>query len=148
MPKSIDRSLYPCDVKLPLQWGEMDAFGHINNIQYFRYFETARIAYFRSIDFATDAVTAAGTVGPILADTSCRFRFPLQFPDNIEALARVSTLAESEFEMEYVVWSETKQDVAAVGTGRIVCFDYDRATRVPIPDEVVAAIKRHQPDLG
>ena len=41
---------YPVVVETPVAWGEMDAFGHVNNIVYFRYFETARIAYFEKLD--------------------------------------------------------------------------------------------------
>ena len=42
---------YPVTVEVPVVWGEMDAFSHVNNVVYFRYFETARIAYFYEIDF-------------------------------------------------------------------------------------------------
>jgi acyl-CoA thioester hydrolase len=37
---------YPVVIEIPIAWGEMDAFQHVNNIFYFRYFESARIAYF------------------------------------------------------------------------------------------------------
>ena len=37
---------YPVVIETPVAWGEMDAYGHVNNIVYFRYFESARIAYF------------------------------------------------------------------------------------------------------
>jgi len=40
---------YPVVVDIPVAWGEMDAYGHLNNIVYFRYFETARMAYFERL---------------------------------------------------------------------------------------------------
>ena len=56
----------------------MDAFGHLNNIVYFRYFETARIHYFERCGFM--ATYEEDRIGAILHSTSCRFRRPLHFP--------------------------------------------------------------------
>lgn len=41
---------YPVIVDFPIAWGDMDAFQHVNNIMYFKYFESARISYFERID--------------------------------------------------------------------------------------------------
>ena len=41
---------YPVTVEIPVAWGDMDAYGHVNNTMYFRYFETARIAYFYRLE--------------------------------------------------------------------------------------------------
>jgi len=70
---------YPVVIEVPVAWGEMDAFGHVNNIVYFRYFESARLAYFYKLDLI-DMMTKTG-IGPILASTSCRFKIPLTYPD-------------------------------------------------------------------
>jgi len=56
---------YPVIIEIPLAWGEMDAFQHLNNVVYFRYFESARIAYFDAIEAMTVMETTG--VGPILA---------------------------------------------------------------------------------
>jgi len=57
---------------VPVTWGEMDTFQHVNNIVYFRYFESERLAYFYKLDLI-DLMTRTG-IGPILASTSCRFK--------------------------------------------------------------------------
>lgn len=100
----------------------MDAFGHVNNIVYFRYFETVRIALFEAVDFIDPAGT--GGVGPILAATECRFRIPLVYPDTVTAGAWVESLEEDRFVMGYAVFSHAHDRVAAEGSGRIVAYDY------------------------
>ncbi len=94
---------YPVVVEVPVAWGEMDAFGHVNNIVYFRYFETARIAYFERLD--VPEFLARDPVGPILAETSCRFRAALSYPDTVWVGARVESVGEDRFVMRYAVLS-------------------------------------------
>ena len=55
---------FPVVVAIPVAWGDMDAFQHVNNTVYFRYFESARIAYFERLEFM-ELMQATG-VGPIL----------------------------------------------------------------------------------
>ncbi|HEY5596956.1 MAG TPA: acyl-CoA thioesterase, partial [Candidatus Bipolaricaulota bacterium] len=75
-------------IELPVAWGEMDAFGHVNNIYYFRYFESGRLDYFARIGYL-DYVKHTG-LGPILASTQCTFRKPLVYPDTVSVGTRVS----------------------------------------------------------
>lgn len=136
---------WPVVIDIPVAWGEMDAFGHVNNVVYFRYFESARIAYFETVGY-TDLMRASG-LGPILADTRCRFRAPLHYPDQLAAGARIATLGPDRFEMEYSVASERLGRIAAEGGGLIVSYDYNAGARVTLPAPVRAAIERLQPSL-
>jgi len=131
---------YPVTVPFPVHWGEMDAFDHVNNVTYFRYFETARIAYFDAIGYREHM--ALHQVGPILAETACRFRRPLSYPDDLIAGARVTEVGDDRFTMEYAVWSTSQQTIAATGHGAIVSYDYAAGRRVPLPDVIRAAIAR------
>lgn len=125
---------FPVAITLPVVWGEMDAFGHVNNAVYFRYFETARIAYFERIGML--AFMEKQGIGPILAHTECRFRIPLTYPDSVEVGARVTAIEADRFLMQYQIWSQTAQAVAARGSGLIVSFDYRKACKVAIPAEL------------
>jgi len=118
-------------VEFPLHWGEMDALGHVNNIVYFRYFETARISYFErtGIQHSGDV-----HIGPILASTSCRFRRPLAFPDRIHVGAKVTEIGADRFTMEYAVTSERLDAIAATGEGIVVSFDYRAGRKHPLPE--------------
>ena len=81
-----DHLQYPVYISIPIQWGDMDAFGHVNNIVYPQFFKSARIAYFEKMRIVGDT---ASNIGPILASTQCKFIYPLRYPDNIWATAKV-----------------------------------------------------------
>jgi len=125
---------FPVRVELPVAWGEMDAFGHVNNVVYFRYFESARIACFEQLDYS--ALTESTGLGPILASTDCRFRLPLTYPDTIIAAARIGAIGTDDFLMHYVVVSRRHARVAAEGSGRIVSYDYGKQCKTPLPAEL------------
>jgi acyl-CoA thioester hydrolase len=122
---------YPVVVEIPVAWGEMDAFGHVNNIVYFRYFETARIAYFEKLNMPE--FIGRDPIGPILAETSCRFRAPLSYPDRVSIGARVVSVGEDRFVMSYAVFSHRLKRIAADGEGVLVCFDYRQNRKAPVP---------------
>jgi acyl-CoA thioester hydrolase len=134
---SLDQSLlvgYPVVVETPVVWGEMDANRHVNNIVYFRYFENARLEYFRRLDwFEYEKATG---IGPILAATQARFRKPLTYPDTVSVGVRVATIEKDRFIMDYVVVSHRLGKVAADGQGTIVTYHYQEGKKVPIPDEL------------
>ncbi|MEL7448670.1 MAG: thioesterase family protein [Pseudomonadota bacterium] len=129
---------FPVVVESAVQWGEMDAMGHVNNAVYFRYFETARIAYFETTEFFS-LMNASG-LGPILAHTDCRFRLPLKHPDELRIGARVVAIGDDRLKMEYRVVSVSHGAIAAEGTGRVVSYDYAAAAKAPFPDAVRSAI--------
>lgn len=125
---------FPVVIEIPVAWGDMDAFAHVNNTIYLRWFESARIAYFERIDAL--GVKETTGIGPILAATSCRFRIPLTYPDTVLAGARVpaESVGADRFTMEYAVLSRGHARLAADGDGRIVTFDYRAGSKAPLPD--------------
>jgi len=136
---------YPVVIEIPVAWGEMDAFQHINNIVYFRYFESARIAYFEKLNLM-DMMNRTG-IGPILASTSCKFRIPLKYPDKVLAGARVSCIEEDRFIMDYIVVSDKHKKIAAEGDGLIVAFNYSENRKTLIPEELRQRILDIEPKL-
>ncbi len=119
-------------------WGDMDALGHINNTVYFRYFEDARLAYFEKSGIKQ--YQDKTNIGPILANTECNFRLPLQYPDKIHIAGRASILSPKKFKMDYLVVSENMDGIAAEGHGLLVYYDYNAGKSCQIPDSIVAAI--------
>ncbi len=128
---------YPVHVTMPVAWGQLDAFGHVNNTQFFRFFEDARLAYFDRTGIS-ERMKATG-VGPILARTSCVFRKPLGYPDQVTCCARVTDVGDDRFTMEYAIFSSAV-GLAATGDGRIVMLDYATGAKTPLDDDVRAAM--------
>lgn len=125
-------------IDVPVAWGEMDAFAHVNNIVYFRWFESARIAYFARIGFLHG--DAHDGVGPILKSTHCTFRRPLEYPDQLRVGARVTDLSRDRFTMEYRIASARLGAVAAEGGGVVVAYDYRTGEKALLPEAVTRAI--------
>ncbi|PWK27326.1 acyl-CoA thioester hydrolase [Arcicella aurantiaca] len=132
---------YPCIISQQVQWGDMDAANHVNNTVYLRYFESARVDFFNSIDFMD--FTGEESVGPILAETNCKYKAPLTFPDNIKITARIlpDSITEYGFTMQHVVYSEKLQRIAAEGTSRIVCYDYKNKRKALIPSNLLDKLR-------
>ncbi|GAA5315783.1 MAG: thioesterase family protein [Candidatus Pelagadaptatus aseana] len=112
-------------------WGEMDAFEHVNNTEYFRYFEHARIAHFEKIGMLK--YMAEHNSGPILGETRCRFKIPLEYPDTVYIGVKVENLGEDRFTHIYTVVSEKYNAVAAEGEGKIVYYDYNNNCKTALP---------------
>ena len=125
---------YPVIIEIPVAWGDMDAFQHVNNIMYFKYFESARISYFRKINFM-EVMNETG-IGPILASTQCRYKIPLTYPDYVTVGAKVDTIEKERFIMKYAVISHKHEKIAALGEGVLVTFDYQNNKKTLIPDEI------------
>jgi acyl-CoA thioester hydrolase len=128
---------FPILVPLVVQWGDMDAFQHVNNVVYLRWFESARMALLTAIDFTSGAGT-----GPILHSQACRYRRPLYGPDDIVSAARIVNVGDDRFDVELAIWSQREQAVAATGTATMVAFDYTNKQKAQLPALVRAAIAR------
>lgn len=137
---------YPVVIELPVAWGEMDALRHVNNIVYFRYFESARMAYFTRLDI-WDYMNETG-IGPILASTGCRFKLPLTYPDTVSVGARISDIEADRFNMLYVAVSHRHERVAAEGEGLIVSYDYHALRKAPLPVEIKKRIEALEGSVG
>jgi acyl-CoA thioester hydrolase len=134
---------YPVVLTIPVQWGEMDAYGHVNNTVLFRYFESARVAYLGRCRFL-ETYDDEG-VGAILHSTDCRFRRPLRYPDTIQVGGRAVSVERDRFTMAYQVVSLGGDDVVAEGSGIIVAFDYRSRGKTDLPERVregIAGLER------
>jgi acyl-CoA thioester hydrolase len=125
-------------IAIPVQWGDQDAFAHVNNVVFFRWFESARIAYFRRIGLIKHL--DGGQVGPILAAATCDYRRSIVFPDTVRVGIRATRIGRTSIGLEHRIISEGLKAVAADGTSTAVVYDYAAGRPHPVPDSVRAAI--------
>ena len=83
---------FPIVLEASIAWGEMDAYQHVNNVVYFRYFENVRIACFDQLRMMEHKEQS--DIGPILSSTQCRFKIPLTYPDTISVGSKIEDLEE------------------------------------------------------
>lgn len=129
---------YPVTVEFPIHWGEMDAFGHVNNARYFTWFESSRIAFFQAAGIATQH---RGEVAPILAAAHCDYLEPVVFPMRLVVGARATKLGNTSVTLEHAVWPVgTPERVLARGTSVVVLLNYATGEKVRVPDAIRTAI--------
>jgi acyl-CoA thioester hydrolase len=125
---------YPVLVTQQVAWGDMDSCRHVNNVVYFRYFENARLEYFRRLDWFNYEIEAG--VGPIISKTEARYRRPLAYPDVIHIGARLLGMEIDRFVLEHRLVSEKLGEVAAEGQVTVVAYRYAEQKKTPLPDEL------------
>ncbi len=134
---------FPITVRFPIHWGEMDAYGHVNNARYFTWFEAARIAYFSQVGLVEPGMQLPqGGVGPILASTQADYLRPVVFPAEVVVGARVSRIGNSSIAMEYAVDDAASGVRYARGSGVVVTVRYPEYQKVPVPAELREKIEK------
>ncbi len=123
---------YPVVIEQAVAWGEMDAYQHVNNIVYFRYFENARIEYMRRAGW--DECMEQFRIGPIVSAVSARFKRPVTYPDTISIGAKLKSMSEDRFVLEHIIVSHEQKAIATTGEGTIVMYNYDKMQKAPIPE--------------
>ncbi len=131
---------FPVKVEHRVQWGEMDAFGHVNNANYLRWFESARIAYFEKIAVSVGAQDTSPWI-PILARATVDFRKPVTYPDVVSIEASVTKFGTTSFTMSYRATSQSL-GVAAEGEAIVVLLDPATGQKTPVPGPLRTAIER------
>jgi len=133
VPEEIRAALigYTTITVLPVQWGDQDAFGHVNNVVYFRWFESARIDLLNQ--FPSSVTMSGSGLGPILASIQCDYRRQLRFPDTVYIGSRMTRVGRSSADIVHKVISHQQGQLVAEGSSVIVIFDYtaQRVTRIP-----------------
>jgi acyl-CoA thioester hydrolase len=123
---------YPVVLTIPVQWGDQDAFGHVNNRVYLKWCETARVEYLVRIG-QFPKLPPEG-VGPILANLSCDYRRPLTYPDEVQVGARISKIGNASLRMDHVIVSRREGEVAAEASSVLVLLDYASGKTVRVPE--------------
>jgi acyl-CoA thioester hydrolase len=131
---------YPVVTSYPVQWGDQDAFGHVNNTIYLRWTESARIDYMSRI--ALWKGDGPLITGPILASMTCNYKIPLTYPDTVHTGSRVTRFGNSSFQMSHRIVSVNHSAVAAEVDCTLVYYDYTVARPARVPDEIRDAVAR------
>ena len=132
MNKLLGDFAFQADINV--EWGDMDALQHVNNVEYFKYFQIARIAYFEKNNY--DNLFTDKRISTILASTQCKFIYPLAYPDSISIGARVDLIAHEHFTMKYAVISKKHQRMVAIGDAKVVMFDYVENKKTLVPEQI------------
>lgn len=125
------------DMVIPMRWGDMDAMGHVNNTTYFRYLETIRIDWFRSIG----TMPQPNGHGPVIVNAFCNFYKQLEYPGDVKMTMYTSDPGRTTFEswatMELV---DQPGVIYAAGGATTIWVDFPKQKAIELPDWVRAIV--------
>ncbi len=120
-------------LELRIDWSEIDAFGHVNNLAIMKYVQAARVIYLEAIGLMQSQ--SEDKVGPILASISCQFRKPLFYPGHVKVYSSVDQIKNTSFRICHEVRNDN-DEVAASAHDIIVFYDFCGNTKLAIPDDL------------
>ena len=148
---SVDRienesNIWPVSTEIKVNWGDMDALGHVNHSVFAKWMETVRMMYFSEIGMMN--LYDDSNIGPILARIEIDYELPIVFPDVVTVSTSVSRIGNSSFDMRYKIESLSNNGKSAA-TGGVVCVLLDYSSGIPhkIPPNLRESIARLERDF-
>jgi acyl-CoA thioester hydrolase len=138
-PAPEPRSAYRHFQLIPTRWMDNDVYGHVNNVQYYSYFDTVVNQYL--IEQGVLDIERSQVIG-LVVETACQYFSPITFPDVVTAALRVARLGNSSVRYEVGIFRNEEPDTAA--KGHFIHVYVDRASRRPsaLPAPLRAALER------
>lgn len=121
---------------LGVRWGDMDAFNHVNNAQYLRYLEEARVQWLASLP----GISLTDRIAPVLVASNVNYRQPIEWPNEIAIELFIGKIGNSSLTMSHRMLSSTDASVLySDGSVVMVWIDTRTGKSVPLPEAVRAA---------
>lgn len=136
------RSEFKHFIVLPVRWGDADALGHINNVQYARYLESGRVAYYH--DVLAIKFEPETQISLILADLRLSYLQQVHYPCVLEIATRVSKLGGKSLNMEAAIFRVGEDRPVLQSQSVMVWFDYASNATHPIPDDVRQMLRDYE----
>lgn len=126
----LDRDDYRYFYTIPTRWNDNDQFGHLNNVIYYRLYEALIVQYLTEagLDWMKDAVI------PYAAESLCRFRKAVSFPDVLDLGLRVIKVGRTSVVYAVAMFRKGEQEAAATGHWVHVYVDRETQQPMPVPD--------------
>ena len=121
--------------RMAVRWGDMDAYGHVNNTVYFRYFEQTPVEWAERMG---SRVSPEEPVGPVIINASCTFLAPVNYPATVVIKMYAGDPGRSSVMTWYELFVEGDERVYAEGAAKTVWMDTRTGKSAPIPDVVRA----------
>ncbi len=127
----------PVSITFPTAWGEQDAFGHLNNVAYLRYFENVRMHFLNRVGILRSHQEVG--VGVILASTTCDFLRPVHWPQHLTVRTSCDHIGNTSFRLVYSILNEAGEE-CATGISVQVMYDYAAGRKTGIPAQIREAL--------
>ena len=118
-----------------VRWGDMDAMGHVNNIVYFQYVESARVGYCESWGWKSRDMSSARQ-GPVVVSQTFNYRRQLHYPAEVEVGLECTEVRHRSFVLSFAIFRKGSEEIIGDGTCAVAWMDYAVGKAVEIPAAV------------
>ena len=139
-PQPEPRSAYPVFRAIDTRWSDNDLYGHVNNVVYYSWFDTAVNGLL--IERGALHIHAGSVIG-LVVETQCNYFSPLSFPERVRAGIRVSDVGKSSVRYEIALFG-ADETLPCAAKGHFIHVYVDRATRRPVaflPPELLSVLE-------
>ena len=124
-------------ITIRIDWSELDLFGHVNNVSFHKYAQTARLNYVDAIGLMKLHQTQ--NIGFMVAETNCQFKKELLFPGNIHIQTQIDFVKNTSFALQHTMTNDRGQ-LVAIAKDVLVVFDFIKKEKCLIPEEIKRTI--------
>lgn len=130
---------FPIKLQLRIDWSELDYFGHVNNVSFFKYIQASRVNYWDNIGLTKSHRET--NIGPMLASCKCDFKQPLFYPGQVTILSRVDFIKNTSFSICHWLLND-RGEIVAEAIDIIVMFNFNSNEKTPFPKDLKEKIER------
>ncbi len=124
-------------ITIRIDWSELDLFGHVNNVAFHKYAQTARLNYVDAIGLMKLHQTQ--NIGFMVAETNCQFKKELLFPGNINIQTQIDFVKNTSFALQHTMTNDAGE-LVAIAKDVLVVFDFIKKEKCLIPEEIKRTI--------
>lgn len=137
-PQPRSRNDYKVFIPIQTRWMDNDVYGHVNNVTYYSYFDTAVNQYL--VEQGVLDFHSGGTIG-LVVETGCQYFSSIAFPDRLEAGLRVAHIGRSSVRYEVGIFKEGDVETRAAGHFIHVYVDSRSRRPVGLPPEFLSVLE-------
>lgn len=123
---------FPVKHVLRIDWSELDYFGHVNNVSFFKYIQSARVNYWDQVGLR--AAHLQTNIGPMLASVTCDFKTPLFFPGQVTLYTRTEFIRNTSFGFHHLLVNDDGE-IAAEAHDVMVMFNFNTNEKTAFPED-------------
>ncbi|MEO5644384.1 MAG: acyl-CoA thioesterase [Bacteroidia bacterium] len=130
---------FPLELKLRIDWSELDLFGHVNNVMFMKYAQAARVNYWENSGIYSEL--KKNKVGPMLVSVACQFKKQLLYPGNVTVRSGMEFIRNTSFSIHHKMYDD-QGDLVAEAQDVIVMFDFNKNEKTAVPQVMREAAEK------
>lgn len=120
-------------ITIRIDWSELDLFGHVNNVAFHKYAQTARLNYVETLGLMQ--FHKIQNIGFMVAETNCQFKKELLFPGNINIQTQIDFVKNTSFALQHTMTNDAGE-LVAIAKDVLVVYDFNKKEKCLIPEEI------------